>query len=132
MGGVQGGVSTLHPRGNAQAKTEAVGGWQEGDRRRHEEALGAEEGEGCEDATGRAEGGRRQEGRRKEDGRDFHAGRGENRQLKESDGADCCTPTPTNHSEWDPAGSAGIDAHAREAGCRSEERPDRTECRRRG
>jgi hypothetical protein len=40
MGAVQGGVSTLHPRGNAQAKTEAVGGWQEGDRRRHEEALG--------------------------------------------------------------------------------------------
>jgi hypothetical protein len=53
--------------------------------------MGAEEGHGCEDATGRAEGGRRQEGRRKEDGRDFHAGRGENRQLKESDGADCCT-----------------------------------------
>ena len=92
MGGVQGGVSTLHPRGNAQAKTEAVGGWQEGDRRRHEEPLGAEEGQGCEGATGRTEGGRRQEGRRKEDGRDFHAGRGENRQLKESDGADCCTP----------------------------------------
>ena len=57
MGAVQGGVSTLHPRGNAQAKTEAVGGWQEGDRRRHEEALGAEEGQGCEDARGRAEGG---------------------------------------------------------------------------
>ena len=41
MGRVQSGVSTLHPRSNAQAKTEAVGGWQEGDRRRHEEALGA-------------------------------------------------------------------------------------------
>src|SRR5258708_23852983 len=92
MGGVQSGVSTLHTKRNAQAKTEAVGGGQEGDRRRDEEALGAEEGRGREDATGRTEEDRRQEGCRKEDGHDFHAGRGENCQLEERDGSDCCLP----------------------------------------
>jgi hypothetical protein len=100
MGRVQSGVSILHPRSNAQTKTEAVGGWQEGDRRRHEEALGAEEGRGCEDATGRTEEDRRQEVCHKEDGHDLHVGRGENRQLKESDGADCYLPSiPTHHSD---------------------------------
>jgi hypothetical protein len=62
MGSVQGGVSPFNPRRNAQAKTEAVGGWQEGDHRRHEEALGTEEGRGCEDSTGSTEEDRRQEG----------------------------------------------------------------------
>jgi hypothetical protein len=53
---------------------------------------GAEEGRGCEDAKGHTEEDRRQEGCCEEDGHDLHAGRGENRQLKKSDGADCYLP----------------------------------------
>jgi hypothetical protein len=40
MGRVQAGISTVIPDSGSQTQTEALGGWQTGDHRRHKEALG--------------------------------------------------------------------------------------------
>src|ERR1017187_6873854 len=68
MGRVQEDVSTLNPGSGSQAQTKALGGWQEGDHRRHEETMGAEKGRSCESGS--------EEACEEEDGKGLRTGRG--------------------------------------------------------
>src|ERR1039458_1244708 len=107
MGCVQTGASTPNRGGGSQAQTEALGGWQEGDHRRHEETMGAEKGRSREDS----------EDRNKETGKEGSQG------TKTGRGADCLSVDAGGRGRM-PARSRQTPVRAQKASLvvRSEER----------